>query len=470
MTTATVAVSAIGGRRLAAASNRTPDAPTTQPTQAHTFSTEHGHHALVVDGSRVYDVPEGFAQQLLDAAQQEGPAAEQRLLAALGLQRDEAQGPYIGTHIDTPAVNAIALAVSQHCNLGCGYCYAEGGSFGSEAQHMPWPVAEAAVDRLLDSVGPGGTARIAFLGGEPLLNRAVLQQTTEYATQQAQARGQTLQLAMTTNATVLNADDAAFLAHHGFAVTISMDGERELHDTLRPTRGGTGSYDRIVTRLPALLALQGQAPMTGRQPMQVTARVTVTPLHHNLRGTVEHLMDLGFHSVGVSPSLSAQDPSLQLAGDELQALLAQMIDCAQEFERRTLRGEHYPFSNMLGAMRELHRGTHRPLPCGAGAGYLGVAADGALSACHRFVGDPRADMGSVRAGVDDAARAGWLAQRHVDRQEPCRSCWARYLCGGGCHHEVLNRGRVACDFIRGWLDHCLHAYVRLAEQRPQLFA
>ena len=70
----------------------------------------------------------------------------------------------------------------------------------------------------------------------------------------------------------------------------------------------------------------------------------------------------------------------------------------------------------------------------------------------------------------NAARAGWLAQRHVDRQEPCRGCWARYLCGGGCHHEVLNRGRVACDFIRGWLDYCLHAYVRLAEQRPQLFA
>jgi len=38
-------------------------------------------------------------------------------------------------------------------------------------------------------------------------------------------------------------------------------------------------------------------------------------------------------------------------------------------------------------MRELQRGTHRPYPCGAGAGYLGVSADGDLAACHRFVGD-----------------------------------------------------------------------------------
>jgi uncharacterized protein len=58
----------------------------------------------------------------------------------------------------------------------------------------------------------------------------------------------------------------------------------------------------------------------------------------------------------------------------------------------------------------------------------------------------------------------------VDRQEPCRSCWARYLCGGGCHYEVIHRGRPACDYIRGWLDYALGAYVRLSAQRPDLLA
>lgn len=455
MTQITVPVSSIG-RRV-----RTP----TWPTEVHCFDTEHGTHALVVDASRVYDVPADFAGGLIEAARQGGATAERRLLAAYGLEQPRA----IGDAIDTPPVNAIALAVSEHCNLGCGYCYADGGSFGGEAKHMPWETARAAIDQLLDGVAPGGIAKMAFLGGEPLLNRSVLRQATEYATERTAAKGQTLRLALTTNATVLNADDAAFLAAHGFAVTVSIDGERELHDALRPTLGGTGSYDRIVARLPTLLARQGERPLHGRSPMQVTARVTVTPRHRALRATIEHLMELGFHTVGVSPSLSARDPSLQLAAGDLDALLAQMIDCAAEFERRAVAGGHYPFSNMLSAMQEIHRGTHRPLPCGAGAGYLGVAADGELSACHRFVDDPRAAMGSVYDGVDDEARSQWLATRHVDRQEPCRSCWARYLCGGGCHHEVLHRGRVACDFIRGWLDHCLRAYVRISEQRPGFF-
>ncbi|MED5621135.1 radical SAM/SPASM domain-containing protein [Ideonella sp. BN130291] len=428
------------------------------PVEAHCFDTEGGTHALLADGSRVYDVPADFAPRL-DAAARQGRAAERDLLSAFGLLAD---APAIGDHVEPPVVNALALAVSEHCNLACGYCYADGGSFGGTAQHMPWEVARDAVQALLARVPSGGSASLAFLGGEPLLNRTVLRQATELAASLAAERGIRMRFALTTNATVVNEEDVAFLSHHGFTVTVSIDGEKELHDALRPTVGGTGSYERIVARLRPLLAAQGPQ-------LQVSARVTVTPCHTALRATLDHLLGLGFHSVGFSPSLSARDPALQLSEQDLQALLAQMVDCALAFEQHIVRGEPYPFSNMLAALQELHRGTHRPLPCGAGAGYLGVSANGEYSACHRFVADPRAAMGSLGRGIDESARERWLQARHVDRQEPCRSCWARYLCGGGCHHEVLNRGRVACDFIRGWLHHTLGAYVRIAQQRPDLF-
>ena len=56
----------------------------------------------------------------------------------------------------------------------------------------------------------------------------------------------------------------------------------------------------------------------------------------------------------------------------------------------------------------------------------------------------------------------------MHRQEPCRECWARYLCGGGCHHEVIHRGRPACDYIRGWLHYCIGAYGRLLGGQARL--
>lgn len=463
---ATIAVQSIGGRRAAPAKAPHPGVP----TQAHAFASGDGHHVLLVDGSRIYDVDPGFAQALQIAAAQ-GEAAERALLAALGLVQTPAIDPEL---TEPPPVSAIALAISQHCNLGCGYCYADGGSFASEPRHMSWAVAQAAVDRVVASAPEGGLVKLAFLGGEPLLNREVLRRAADHALAQTARRGQRLLLALTTNATLLTEDDARFLAERGFAVTVSLDGEAEIHDALRPRRkagkAGAGTHAAILARLPALLARQGQPTATGAAPMQVTARLTATPRHRHLRASVESLMALGFHSVGVSPSLSARDPALQFEATDMAALLAQMIECADAFEAATLAGRPYPFANLLALLRELHRGTHRPWPCGAGAGYLGVDADGALSACHRFVDDPRAAMGHVDLGIDDGARERWLTQRRVERQQPCASCWARYLCGGGCHHDVLARGRPACDFIRGWLHHGLQLYARLAQQRPGLFA
>jgi uncharacterized protein len=212
------------------------------------------------------------------------------------------------------------------------------------------------------------------------------------------------------------------------------------------------------------------APLLARRgAMQVTARVTVTPDYLDLPTILDELLGLGFYSVGFSPMMASPAAAGEMDAASLDAMLGQMIACGKEFERRFLRGEPYAFANLMTALGEIHRGTHRPYPCGAGAGYFGVSADGDLAACHRFVGDPVGAMGLLDDGVDRARQSDWLRARHVHSQEPCRSCWARYLCGGGCHHEVLARGRRSCDFIRGWLHYCLQAYLRLSAARSDLF-
>jgi uncharacterized protein len=188
-----------------------------------------------------------------------------------------------------------------------------------------------------------------------------------------------------------------------------------------------------------------------------------------LRETLREFVSLGFHSVGFSPMLSSPNGTGEMNSNQLDLMLEQMISCGEEFERRVAGGERFPFLNMANALREIHKGTHRPYPCGAGAGYLGVSADGGLYACHRFVEDEAGALGKVFDGVDREKQKRWLAERHVHLQEPCRNCWARYLCGGGCHHEVIKRGRPACNYIRGWLHYCLQAYIRLLERRPDYF-
>jgi uncharacterized protein len=412
---------------------------------------------FVTEGSQLFAVDHGTATDLrarIGADDSEGLDA---LLRSLGVDRQ----PRIDDTAPDIPLRSISLAIAQRCNLGCSYCYAEGGSFGRTESVMSLDVAKRAVERLIRDCAPGERVNIAFLGGEPLTNREVLVAVTEFAAALAAARTVQAGFSITTNGTLLTAGDGAFFERHGFAVTVSLDGIGEVHDQLRPFKGGRGSFNRIIDRVQPLLLRQGR--------MQIAARVTVTPQNLRLPETLDHFIQLGFHSVGFAPMLASPTGLNQMEAVGLRDMLAQMIRCGEAFEANVLDGRRYPFTNMTNALREIDKGTHRPYPCGAGAGYLGVSAEGELFACHRFVGDEKGAMGDITSGVDARRQHEWLRQRHVHFQEPCNGCWARYLCGGGCHHEVLNRGRPACDYIRGWLEYCLQAYVRLQKARPHLF-
>ena len=421
------------------------------------FDDGDGRYLLVVNGSQIFRIDRELADQL--CAADGDPGAAHALMAASGLGMTD----FIGTApLREPPLRALSLNVTGECNLACAYCYAEGGSFGGRSADMQWDVAEHAVRQLITSTPAGGQVNLSFLGGEPLINRPLIRRATQFAAHLAQEHGNPIRFAITTNGTLLSEDDCEFFARFGFAVTVSLDGVRDVHDRLRPMRGGQGSYERIVEHLRPLLAR--------KERLGAFARITVTPANLRLRETLDHFVDLGFDSVGFSPVLSAPTRCGELQDGDIDVLLDAMIECGHEFERRIIAGGTYPFANMVSALEQLHRGTHRPYPCGAGASYLGVSASGGLFACHRFVEDDRAAMGTVTAGVDRQRQNVWLEERAVDRQEPCRGCWARYLCGGGCHHEVVHRGRPACDYIRGWLRYALQAYVRIAAAAPERLA
>lgn len=414
-------------------------------------------HLFLANGSRVFELPQDLATTLKQQAKEDTVAFD------CTLQKHELQDPERISSIPLrqTGIHALSLAVAQTCNLGCSYCYAEGGDFGGRATMMPLETACASIDKLFSKAPPGEQVNIAFMGGEPLANRQVIRAATEYALKRGGGKDIHVGFSITTNGTLLTRDDSGFFEQHGFAVTISLDGLAETHDAQRPFKNGAGSFDRIMQRVEPLLIQQ--------QRMQVSARVTVTPRNLDLKIILKGLIDMGFHSVGFSPMLSSPTGCDEMDSESLQIMLEQMKSCAHLFEEYTVAGHHFPFSNVVSAMQEIHRGSHRPYPCGAAAGYFGVSTQGDLYACHRFVGDESAVFGDVWQGLDENSQSRWLAERHVHFQEPCNNCWARYLCGGGCHYEVLHKGRNSCDYIRGWLAECLVIYVQLLESRPDYF-
>lgn len=421
------------------------------------FDSEVGTFLLLIDGSRLHKVSPEIAALLRQASIGKNRSTIEKVLGHLGMTSEVIVGD---EPLRNVAPRAFSLAIAQKCNLGCTYCYADQGEFGGPAKNMPEFVALQAVDRLLDGVSEGEHVNLAFMGGEPLVNRKTLQKATTYAAEKAAAQGVTVGFSITTNGTLLKPEDAEFLARYRFSMTVSVDGIRAQHDKLRPFKSGKGSFERLMQRLVPVFAEKRLRPM---------ARVTVTPRNLDLRATLDQLLALGFSNVGFSPMINSPSGKDQLHENDFHQLMNQMLDCAREYEYRALRGEFYAFTNMASALLHIHRGVHQPYACGAGGGYFAVSADGDLSACHRFVGDPAGGMGSIGSGVDLSAQKDWLHDRHVLNQTQCSKCWARFMCGGGCHHEVIHRGRIGCHYIRGWLLHMLGAYSRISAMRPEHF-
>ncbi|MFI8497734.1 radical SAM protein [Streptomyces sp. NPDC085524] len=432
------------------------------------FRSAHGAHLFVADGSRIYDLPEATAARLEHwAARAHDPAQDTALAAGLGLPvwgvGPRPTAPRIdGTPAEVPPLSSLSLNVMQACNLSCGHCYADEGRFGGAARAMSRETAFAAVDRLLSEAAAGAPVVVGFMGGEPLLARDLIHEVVRYAVREGEGSGHPVRFALTTNLTTVRPADAELFAAHPFTVAVSLDGDRAGHDALRRAPGGGSAYDRLHAGL-AVLDRHGR-------PRHLSARVSVTPYTGRLPDILEHGIGLGFDEVGFAAVVSAPDPAYEIDAGAFGRFLDGMVECGESALRELSAGRPYPFGNFQTAMYELHTGGHRPYPCGAGAGYLSASAEGGLYACHRLVDDPAFAMGSLATGPDRSARERHLAARHVDRQEPCRSCWARYLCGGGCYHEVARRGRPGCDYIRGWLDFCLRAYVELMQEAPEFFA
>lgn len=422
---------------------------------AHIIKGANGSHLFLPNGSRLVPISSLVEEKIQRLINEKDERHLQYELSLLGLDLP----PLITDEpLKSPPIHALSLAIAQKCNMGCAYCYADQGDFGGPSKSMSLEVAKKSIDLLLNERSKGDRAQLTFLGGEPLMNRKDLREATKYADQSAKMKGIQLGYSITTNGTLIRPEDAEFFEEYGFSVTISIDGIGKAHDSLRPMKNGSGSYQRIIEKIKPLLAIQ--------RKMQVSARVTVTPQNLNLVETLDELIALGFHSVGFSPLLNSSNGKGEMSKEDLALLLEGMIACGLKFEQHVLQGKRYPFLNMVNALKEIGKNTHRPYPCGAGAGYMGVSADGDLAACHRFVNEPNGKMGDIYTGIDEKLQNNWLAERHVHQQNPCTQCWAQYLCGGSCHHEVINKERSACDYIRGWLHFTIQSYERINRLAP----
>jgi len=458
------------------------------------------HHRFAVAGEEfLYLVPSGavfglngLSKDIFDVLAQD-PAGREELVARLA--RKGYAPPEIETTIDEmayydvlasgdsqrkfPAMPAgdfplqrMVLNVTNQCNLNCGYCYEYSEDkitlTKDKPKYMSDPVAQAAIDMLFRESAGRPKLHVTFFGGESLLNFPLMKSAVAYSDAKASAEKRTVEYSLTTNATLLTEEIVDFLAEHRMGVTVSIDGDKELHDRMRVFHNGHGSYDVIVPKIKMLLARH--------KTNSIGARVTLSSGVHHVRRIFDHLTkEIGFQGVGISPATANPERLYHIGGQKMESVLDQFAELAWEYRDYALRGGQHYFTNVSDTLKELHSGVSKAYTCGAGLGMLGVGTSGDIGACHRFVDAPVAQMGNVmNGGVDHTARRDFLEQHHIGARPDCHTCWVRPVCAGGCYHEAfINHGNTAasllktCDHIRGWIDLCLCIYAEIGIANPK---
>lgn len=378
-------------------------------------------------------------------------------------------------------LSTLVLNVTNKCNLACTYCYEYGADRiaddakkdGGERRSMMSPeTARESIDFLLKSSEGRRELTVTFFGGETLLNFETVRAAATYAEEAVRREGRSVAFSLTTNATLLTDEVIDFLVAKKFGVNVSIDGAREDQDRHRTFKSGRGSYDEVAPRVRKLLERnRGRGRPIG-------ARVTLTRGSEDVRSIYSHLVDeLGFDEVGFAPVTSGGDREWAFESIDYDRTLAAFGALAEDFVAAALRGGKHGFSNLGDLLREIHLGTNKAHPCGAGLGLLGVSTEGDLGLCHRFVESGEHEIGSLTAGIDEAKRSAFLERGHATSKIACDGCFARPVCAGGCYHEAYVRygdasapNLHACDWIRAWTDLGLRCYGRIMNGNPSYFA
>lgn len=359
----------------------------------------------------------------------------------------------LGDTIKNRQIKALCLHIAHDCNLRCSYCFAGQGDFKGERSFMSLETAKKAIDFVIEESGNRHNIEIDFFGGEPLMNFDVVKETVAYARSREKEANKHFNFTLTTNGLLLDEKKQDWINENMDNVVLSIDGRKEVNDTLRKTVSGEGSYDYIFNNIKDM-ALKRQ----GKQDYYVRGTYT----HYNLDFTedVKHFVDEGIKSISIEPVVAEPGDDYEIVEEDLDFIKKEYQKLAEYNLNNDFNFFHFNI--------DLDGGPcvyKRISGCGAGTDYLAVTPDGQLFPCHQFVSNDDFKLGNLDEGLvnteilDDFAAAG------MDNKEKCQDCWARYFCGGGCHANAFNMNQsltepysLACEMEKERVENAIMLY------------
>jgi len=353
----------------------------------------------------------------------------------------------------------VTVLTTLQCNFACDYCYqGDHGDSNQQAVKMsPDTAARVAawVESRLDAIGPKSLA-LTFFGGEPLLNQPVMFSLAEQLWTAARTRGIGMHINIITNGLLLTPEVVDRLLPFGLTgIKVTLDGDRETHDRMRPLRGGQGTFDRIIANV---RQVADRCPISIGGNFDASSADSYPALLDFLRKQdfARSIVKVAFKPVVRAPEPATPKGLIPLTaiGADGQPIGAtcmtsvgastgvcdscHFVDEKMAFLRDETRKRGFPTTDgvHMGPCEIHRRHAHT------------IGPDGSIYACPGFTGDLAQAVGHIDAEASPGFEQAAARFEKLAAWKECQDCAFIPVCAGGCstasHAELGNFDKPNC--------------------------
>jgi len=375
---------------------------------------------------------------------------------------------------DTELMKLTVLTTLQ-CNFACDYCFqGDHGDYNKFAAKMSLETARRValwVERRLDDVRPE-RFHLTLFGGEPLLNLPVAYYLAERAHALCAERGIPQSVSVITNGLLLTPEVVERLKPYGLSgVKITLDGDRETHNRMRPLRGRQGTFDRIIDNL---RRVAGKVDITVGGNFDESSWDSYPALLQFLKEQefANSIVRINFKPIIKEPAPAVPKGviPLTLVSSNDKPLAGTCMTSAGAGGGRSSSGPcdscHFVDEKMSFLREETRNAGFHTLdgvhmgPCEIHRRHAyTIGPDGSLYACPGFTGETTESTGHIDGGDEHWRRAAaGRFERLSAHKEECGDCSFIPVCGGGCsmaahtelgdmHHPSCHKGAMEAAVV-----------------------
>ncbi len=314
----------------------------------------------------------------------------------------------------------VVVHVSQRCNLRCVYCYAT--ELNKINGIMSFDVADSVISRTL-SLSDKGLLSVKFLGGEPTLAWPVVKRLVDGYIKESDALGfRPPKFVMVTNGTKLTNEIIDYSLENDIFIWISLDGKQEIHDELRPTLGGKGTYHQVTDSIQKLLDAG----------VNIGVETVYTRNHYDKGITTQHLIDhflsLGIREIQISPTVGIWHGCDTI--EKIEHISTFFTESARLSIKSYRTNQPYLLRGIEFILRGYSSHVKNQYICGAGKTFMAINFDGEAFPCY-LLESSETSYGFVNDGWNKSRYVA-IQQRFFenvkDNHYECNECWANEIC------------------------------------------